>query len=149
MRLHHIGSTAISGIPAKPIIDILMEVTELQSLDEMSPAIESLGYEVMGEYGIPRRRYFRRNDASGTRTHQIHAFEVGSGEVNRHLAFRDYMRAHPTAAQAYGELKLRLAGQHPHDIEAYMDGKDAFIKTNETLAVLWASQRASCCSGGL
>ena len=58
-------------------------------------------------------------------------------EAVRHLAFRDYMIAHPMAAQAYGELKQRLAGQHPENIEAYMDGKDAFVKEHETRAMAW------------
>ena len=139
VRLHHIGSTAIPGIHAKPIIDILMEVVDLQLLDGRTPAMEALGYQAMGEFGIPRRRYFRKNDASGTRTHQIHAFEVRSLEVERHLAFRDYMIGHPVSARAYGELKQQLARQHPDDIEAYMDGKDAFVKEHQALAVAWRS----------
>ena len=100
-RLHHIGSTAIPGLPAKPTIDILMEVVDLESVDAATPSLKTLGYEAMGEYGIPRRRYFRKNDASGKRTHHVHAFELGSDEVRRHLAFRDYLIAHPSAAHAY------------------------------------------------
>jgi GrpB-like predicted nucleotidyltransferase (UPF0157 family) len=136
-RLHHIGSTAIPGISAKPIIDILVEVDDLGGLDARRSAMEQLGYEVMGEFGIPGRRYFRKNDASGARTHQVHAFQTGSIGAARHLAFRDYMIAHPEDAQAYGALKERLALQHPDDFEAYMDGKDAFIKENEAKAVVW------------
>lgn len=137
VRLHHIGSTAIPGTPAKPIIDLLMEVVDLQTLDERTSEIESLGYQAMGEYGIPGRRYFRRNDASGIRTHQVHAFQAGSPEVGRHLAFRDYMIAHPVAARTYGELKQQLAHQHPYDMRAYMGGKDAFVKEHQTLALAW------------
>lgn len=145
--LHHIGSTAIPGLPAKPIIDVLMEVADLESLDAATPALEALGYEAMGEYGIPRRRYFRRNDASGKRTNHVHAFEVGTADVQRHLAFRDYMIAHPVAASAYGELKRELAQRHPDDIEAYMDSKDAFVKEHQAQAIAWwhspASQRGA------
>ena len=136
-ELHHIGSTAIPGIHAKPVIDILLEVTDLASLDARSSAMEPLGYEVMGEFGIPGRRYFRRNDAARTRTHQVHSFAIGSAEAKRHLAFRDYMRAHPDAAREYGALKVRLAAEHPDSIEAYMDGKDAFVKLHEGLALAW------------
>ena len=136
-RLHHIGSTAIPDIAAKPIIDILIEVDDLRELDASSTAMEKLAYEVMGEFGIPGRRYFRKNDASGIRTHQIHAFEVGSSGAVRHLAFREYMIAHPEAAQAYGTLKEQLAVQHPDDFEAYMGGKDAFIKEHEAKAISW------------
>lgn len=137
VRLHHIGSTAIPGIAAKPIIDLLMEVSSLDALDQRTAAMETLGYEALGEYGIPRRRYFRKNDAAGTRTHHVHAFRSGDTEVERHLAFRDYMIAHPAAARAYGDLKQRLAQEHPNDIEAYMDGKDAFVKEHEARALAW------------
>jgi GrpB-like predicted nucleotidyltransferase (UPF0157 family) len=139
-RLHHIGSTAIPNISAKPIIDILIEVDDLSEFDARSSALAGLGYEVMGEFGIPGRRYFRKNDAAGSRTHQIHAFAASSPGAVRHLAFRDYMIAHPAAAQAYGALKERLVRQHPDDFEAYMDGKDAFIKEHEALAVAWSSR---------
>jgi GrpB-like predicted nucleotidyltransferase (UPF0157 family)/RimJ/RimL family protein N-acetyltransferase len=139
--LHHIGSTAIPNIAAKPIIDILMEVDDLSALDAHSSAMEQLGYEVMGEFGIPGRRYFRKNDAFGTRTHQVHAFQTGSVGAVRHLAFRDYMIAHPAAAQAYGALKESLALKHPDDFEAYMDGKDAFIQEHEAKAIAWDGER--------
>lgn len=135
--IHHIGSTAIPGIHAKPIIDILLVVEEIRGLDDRIAAMERLGYESMGEYGIPGRRYFRKDDASGTRTHQVHAFSSGSPEIARHLAFRDYMIAHPTVAEAYSTLKERLARQHPDDREAYMDGKDPFIKEHEARALAW------------
>ena len=135
VRLHHIGSTAIPGIFAKPIIDFLMEVEDIVDLDDRSSFMEEIGYEAMGEFGIPGRRYFRKNNALGVRTHQVHAFEADSTEVERHLAFRDYMIAHPEEAQAYGDLKRKLAQEHPDDIEAYMDGKDPFIKECEAKAI--------------
>ncbi|MGH8062900.1 MAG: GrpB family protein [Pseudoxanthomonas sp.] len=139
VRIHHIGSTAIPQTKAKPIIDILMEVTSLGVLDRKAPMLEALGYEVMGEFGIPDRRYFRLDDSDGTRTHQVHAFEAGVPNVVRHLAFRDYMRAHPSVAGEYGALKERLANAHPHDRAMYVDGKDGFVKEYERRALLWAS----------
>jgi len=90
--------------------------------------MESLGYEVMGEYGIPERRFFRKDNPAGVRTHHIHIFEVASAQVKRHLAFRDYMIAHPEVAHRYSELKHELAREHPLNIDGYMDGKDGFIK---------------------
>ena len=135
--LHHIGSTAIPGIFAKPIIDFLLEVDDIIKLDYRSSAMEELGYEAMGEFGIPGRRYFTKDNASGIRTHQVHAFDTSSDEIRRHLAFRDYMIAHPAEAQTYGELKQRLAREHPNDIEAYMDGKDLYIKEHEAKAIAW------------
>ena len=97
VELHHIGSTAIPGIYAKAVIDILLVVDNILQLDERATAIEQLGYEGMGEYGIPGRRYFRKSNSSGIRTHQIHSFQTDSAEIERHLAFRDYMIAHPCA----------------------------------------------------
>jgi GrpB-like predicted nucleotidyltransferase (UPF0157 family) len=94
-------------------------------------ATYQFGYDGMGEFGIEGRRYFRRDDSAGRRTNQIHAYAEGSPHVRRHLAFRDFMRTHPTLAGQYGELKRRLAEAHPHDMEAYMDGKNDFIKEME------------------
>jgi GrpB-like predicted nucleotidyltransferase (UPF0157 family) len=139
LAIHHIGSTAIPGIHAKPIIDILLRVADINLLDEQRSAMEQLGYEVMGEYGIKGRRYFRKDDDSGTRTHHVHAFETGNPEYERHLVFRDYMIAHPEKAQQYSTLKQKLARAHPDDIEAYMDGKDPFIKEHEVKATDWMS----------
>lgn len=137
LRLHHIGSTAIPGIFAKPVIDLLMEVDNIVELDASGCAMEGLGYESMGEFGIPGRRYFRRNNALGVRTHQVHAFEAKSPEIARHLAFRDYMIAHRAEARAYGELKRNLAREFPEDIQGYMNGKDPFIKEHEARALVW------------
>jgi GrpB-like predicted nucleotidyltransferase (UPF0157 family) len=141
VRVHHIGSTAIPRTTAKPIIDILLEVVSLKALDGESSMLEALGYEAKGELGIPGRRYFRQDDSDGVRTHQVHAFEAGVPNVVRHLAFRDYMRAHPLAAREYGTLKQRLANAYPHDMAAYMDGKDAFVKEHERRALLWAASQ--------
>ena len=144
LALHHIGSTSIPGLHAKPVIDMLAVVADITAVDRIGPAMEQLGYEVMGEFGIPGRRYFRRDNTQGARTHQIHTFQQGSRHIDRHLAFRDYLRAHPETAAQYADLKQKLATAHPHDMSAYMDGKDAFIKQVERHALQWkrdASQR--------
>jgi GrpB-like predicted nucleotidyltransferase (UPF0157 family) len=137
--LHHIGSTSIPGIHAKPIIDILAEVESLECLDASRHAWEQLGYEVMGEFGIPGRRYFRKSIA-GIRTHHVHAFSIGSPDLARHLAFRDFLRCHPPIAQEYSALKLSLANSCHGDIDAYMDGKDAFVKETERMALDWFAE---------
>ncbi|MGL5874852.1 MAG: GrpB family protein, partial [Xenococcaceae cyanobacterium] len=129
--------TAIPKIYAKPIVDMLVEVNDITQVDKYNSAMEALGYEVMGEFGISGRRYFRKDNKMGVRTHHVHIFEVNSKEVERHLAFRDYMVAHPEDAQKYSELKRRLAKQYPNDINGYMDGKDGFIKEMESLALEW------------
>jgi GrpB-like predicted nucleotidyltransferase (UPF0157 family) len=137
VAIHHIGSTAIPNIYAKPIIDLLVEVRDITEVDGRSSAMGSLGYEAMGEFGIPGRRYFRRDNQAGVRTHQIHVFEAGSAEVERHITFRDYMIAHPGDAQRYSELKRKLAEEHPQNMDGYMDGKDGFIKQMDQKAARW------------
>lgn len=137
VAVHHIGSTAIPNIYAKPVIDLLVEVKDITELDERSSVMRSLGYEVMGEFGISGRRYFRRDNQEGIRTHQIHSFETGSAQIERHLAFRDYMIAHPEDARKYSELKRKLAEENPQNINGYMDGKDGFIKEIDRKAGQW------------
>jgi len=137
-NIHHIGSTSVPGLAAKPIIDILMEVTSLLKLDNLNSVTESLGYEVRGEFGIPGRRYFRKGGE--TRSHQIHAFESRDHNILRHLAFRDYLIAYPGVARKYEDLKRELA-QHCNDnINCYCEGKDEFIKFIETKAVEWVKK---------
>jgi GrpB-like predicted nucleotidyltransferase (UPF0157 family) len=135
--IHHIGSTAIPGIDAKPILDLLVEVEDLSPVDERNSAMAALGYEAMGEYGIPDRRFFLKNSPNGTRTHHVHTFETGSAQVQRHLAFRDYLISHPEVAQQYSALKRRLAAEYPADISAYMDGKHGFIQAIDRQAAQW------------
>ncbi|MGD1818016.1 MAG: GrpB family protein [Pleomorphochaeta sp.] len=133
--VHHIGSTSVEGLAAKPIIDIILEVTSLDALDATKHELEALGYEGMGEFGIVGRRYFRKGKEE--RTHQIHAFAVGDENIARHLAFRDYLKAHPAAKAEYEALKCRLAKNCNNDIEAYCDGKDSFVKLHEANALKW------------
>ncbi|HEX9927744.1 MAG TPA: GrpB family protein [Pyrinomonadaceae bacterium] len=143
IAVHHIGSTAIPNIYAKPVIDLLVEVGDITEVDGRSSAMESLGYEAKGEFGIPGRRYFRKDNQEGIRTHQIHAFETGSAEVERHLTFRDYMIANPEDAQRYSELKRQLAEEHPQSIDGYMDGKDGFIKEMDRRAAQWRTSQTN------
>ena len=140
VAVHHVGSTAIPGIKAKPIIDVLLEAREVERLDDFGLEMTALGYEARGEFGIPGRRFFVKH-TEGRRTHHIHAFTTGNPELERHLAFRDFMISHPKEAAAYGRLKEDLARRFPTDIEAYMDGKDAFIKEMEKRALAWRYSR--------
>ena len=138
---HHIGSTSIPLIHAKPCIDMLIEVVDIEEVDRQAGAMEALGYVGMGEFGLPGRRFFRKDDAQGDRTHHAHIYGTDSPNWRRHLALRDFMRAHPDLAQEYSNLKQRLAAAHPEDIEAYMDGKDGFIKEMEQRALAWVGQK--------
>ncbi|BAY96127.1 hypothetical protein NIES37_00530 [Tolypothrix tenuis PCC 7101] len=137
VAIHHIGSTSIPNIYAKPIIDLLVQVKDLAKLDQQCSAMIALGYEAMGEFGLPGRRFFRRDNKAGTRTHHVHIFEFDVAEVQRHLAFRDYMIAHPDDALKYSDLKRELAKQFPQDIQGYVNGKDGFVKEMERKALIW------------
>jgi GrpB-like predicted nucleotidyltransferase (UPF0157 family) len=141
VAVHHIGSTAIPGIDAKPIIDLLVEVKDITQVDGRRSAMESLGYEVMGEYGIPGRRFFRKDNPEGVRTHHVHIFNAGSAQVLRHLAFRDYLRAHADDAQHYSDLKRRLAAAYPTNIASYRDGKAGLIEELDHKAAAWCARQ--------
>lgn len=113
-------------------------MADLEAIDAASAQFEALGYEVMGAYGIPGRRYFRKMDAAGQRTHHLHVFETGSAHAERHLAFRDYLRAFPEVSADYGALKRRLIAEGNGDWDAYIDGKDTYVQRVEAEAVAWA-----------
>jgi GrpB-like predicted nucleotidyltransferase (UPF0157 family)/dihydrofolate reductase/GNAT superfamily N-acetyltransferase len=125
IAIHHIGSTSVPGLSAKPVIDMLPVVRNIQEVDKAAKAMESLGYEVKGEYGIVFRRYFQKG--KNIRTHNVHVYQEADPEISRYLTFRDWMSSHPSDAHSYGNLKLELAKKFPHDILQYCNGKDAFV----------------------
>lgn len=127
LEIHHIGSTSIPGLNAKPIIDMLPVVRDIQEVDKANKAMELLGYEAKGECGMAFRRYFQKG--KNNRTHHAHIYQEGDPEISRYLKFRDWMRSHLSDAENYGKLKLELAKKFPHDILQYCNGKDAFIAT--------------------
>jgi len=139
VAIHHVGSTSVPGLKAKPIIDLLLEVSDIKQVNHFNEPMRQLGYEVMGEYGLPRRRYFRK-DVDGRRKYHVHAWQSGDIEIERHLAFRDYLIAHPAHAEAYGNLKEKLAARFAGDREQYISGKDAFCKETEKWALAWQKE---------
>jgi len=138
VTVHHIGSTSIPGIKAKPIVDLNPIATDLESLDATMPKIASLGYTCLGEFGLPGRRYCRRNDpATGKRAFQLHCYAQGWWDVDRHLAFRDYLRVHPDIAKGYEAEKIRAAALHPDNTLDYNAAKNDWIKRTEQDALAW------------
>lgn len=136
LAIHHIGSTSIPGIAAKPIVDILSVVNDIHAVDQLTPNLEALGYEARGEYGMPSRRFFVKKQ-SDKRRFNVHIFQEGHPDIERHLRFRDYLLTHPEDARTYSELKKSLVTLSADDIEKYCWGKDDFIKATEIKAFLW------------
>ncbi|WP_131782162.1 bifunctional GrpB family protein/GNAT family N-acetyltransferase [Legionella gresilensis] len=128
ITIYHIGSTAVPGLSAKPIIDILPVVKDISLVGNAVSQMVAIGYCYRGEYGIPFRRYFQKFQGD-KRTHHVHIFEVGNSEIDRHLKFRDWMCAHADDREAYAQLKKELALKYPDDILNYCEGKEAFIAT--------------------
>jgi len=131
--IHHIGSTSVPGLAAKPVIDILIEVADLKALDALNDRMIRSGYTPRGEWGIPGRRYFQKG--GDRRTHHLHAFASGDFGLVRHLAFRDYLRSNPETAREYGDLKKSVAKTCLNDLGRYCDGKDAYVKRIEAVAI--------------
>ena len=130
--IEHIGSTSVPGLGAKPIIDILLGVTELQHIIDLIPAIESLGYKYRSdfEHTMPYRRYFSKPD----KVH-IHSVEITSEFWKRHMNFRNFLRTHPQTRDDYNKLKLKLAEQDWDDRNDYAYAKTEFIQTIEKTAL--------------
>ena len=140
LAVHHIGSTAVPGMPAKPIIDLMVEVRAIERIDDLNEGLLGLGYLPKGEFGIPGRRFFIK-PGEDVRTHHVHMFAAGNSEIVRHLRFRDYLIAHPQEAKRYGCLKRMLAQRFHTDIGAYMDGKDSTVGELDRKAMAWVDSR--------
>ena len=127
----HIGSTSIPGCSAKPVIDILGVTPDILEVDRFNQEMIAIGFKPFGEYGMMQRRFFHRKTASPV---NLHIFEDSDPEVGRHLRFCNYLKSHPDEVKEYSELKVKLALQFPHDIQRYILGKEAFIKSIDMLA---------------
>jgi len=134
--LHHIGSTSVPGLAAKATIDILPVVRSLDALAEVDEQMTAAGYRAWGEFGLPGRRYFTK-DRGDVRTHNLHCYRADDPEVERHLAFCAYLRAHPAACLEYAALKRVVFARHADDMLAYNDGKNDWIKAHEPIAIAW------------
>jgi len=141
VRAHHIGSTAVPGLAAKPVIDILLEVQSVERLDTFDNVMEQLGYQPHGEFGIPGRRYYPKG--GDDRTHHVHAFAVDDPHIEVHLAFRDYLRVHPASIIEYAAVKREAAVVHETDPEGYVAFKRDFVERTMGKAVHWADERRS------
>ncbi|MCK0168906.1 GrpB family protein [Jannaschia sp. S6380] len=140
--LHHIGSTAVPGLSAKPTIDILGVLPDAMAVDEAVPALTRLSYDDRGESGLPGRRFLRLMDGPRRLVH-LHLWPEGAPAIHRHLAFRDWLRAFPDRAAAYGAHKLALAARPGRTRADYVADKDAFVRAAEAEALDWAATHDS------
>ena len=136
LRIEHVGSTAVPGLGAKPIIDLDVVIESPRFMPLVVETLGTLGYTHEGDGGIPGREAFGREaatvpaDGSGRAwpAHHLYVCPGDSDELRRHLRFRDYLRGHPEAAARYDALKRDLARRHANDIDAYVEGKSAFVE---------------------
>jgi GrpB-like predicted nucleotidyltransferase (UPF0157 family) len=128
VAIEHVGGTAVPGLPAKPVIDIMVGVPDIERAGQAVAGLINLGYQYVPELEsqLPERRYFRRGTPE---THHVHMVAVSSDFWEEHLLFRDYLRTHPQAAEEYGKLKRGLASRFRFDRDAYRAGKVPFIDT--------------------
>lgn len=124
--VHHIGSTAVKNLSAKPIIDIGIELKEFQLGSQCVNGLEKLGYAYGGTNILPDRHYFSKGDS---RTHQIHMFQTGSLYLEKQLAFRNYLLENNAALNEYQDLKVKLSQKHQTDKLLYADEKTEFINS--------------------
>jgi GrpB-like predicted nucleotidyltransferase (UPF0157 family) len=126
LAVHHVGSTAVPGLCAKPVLDILVSVPQFEVVPETIRKLERLGYEFRPKEEIPDRHFFRRRIGT-VRTHHLSLAEPSSHYHRVTLAFRDALLADATVANDYAQLKWRLAREFPRDRGAYIRGKTAFV----------------------
>jgi GrpB-like predicted nucleotidyltransferase (UPF0157 family) len=136
-RVEHVGSTAVPGLAAKPIVDLQLSVAAIEPRGRYVEPLERLGYLFVPDPESPDYHFFAK-PPQRPRSFHLHVCEVGSGHELRHLAVRDFLRAHDGEAARYAALKRRVAARHPHDRLAYVDGKDAYVAGLESRAVEWA-----------
>lgn len=126
IAVEHVGSTSVPGLAAKPIIDLIVVIASRAALPMMIAALERIGYRYEGDLGIAGREAFRW--PRGEDRHHLYVCDRESPELQRQLAFREYLRSEPEERDRYVQLKRQLAGRHRTDRAAYTSGKSEFIE---------------------
>ncbi|MBS4195939.1 GrpB family protein [Lederbergia citri] len=137
IKYEHFGSTSVKGLKAKPVIDMMCIVKDIEKIESFNDQMASFGYNVAGEWGIPGRRLFRKGEEN--RTHHIHFYQQDNPHIKRHLIFRDYLRSHPQEAEKYSNFKEQLARQFD-DTREYSRAKKNFVKEMEERALIWFNE---------
>ncbi len=128
-EVEHIGSTAIPGLEAKPVIDLMVGLKSMADASSCAEPLTTLGYSYWAEGAQPHHHLFVRfvDPAMSARTHNLHLVEAGGQYWEERLLFRDYLRRHLQTAKEYAQLKHRLASRYCDDREAYTKAKAAFV----------------------
>jgi GrpB-like predicted nucleotidyltransferase (UPF0157 family) len=138
VRIEHVGSTAVPGLAAKPIVDLQLSVADVDARSLYVEPLDGLGYLFAPDPASPDFHFFGL-PAARPRTHHLHVCAAGSEDERRHLAVRDYLRAHPDEVSAYAKLKRELVARAPDDRLAYVAGKEEFVAELEVRALAWAT----------
>jgi len=144
VRLEHVGSTAVSGLAAKPILDLLLSVEAIEPRERYVAPIERLGYLFVPDPGSADFHFFAK-PAARPRSHHLHVCEAGSEHELRHLALRDYLRGHDDEAKRYEAIKREAAGRFPQDRLAYIEAKEEYVRRLEARAKKNFERGASSC----
>lgn len=140
IRMEHVGSTSVRGLPAKPIIDIDVVIKDYSVFDDIVKRLASIGYIYEGDLGIEGREAFRYDNKPHLQEHHLYVCPEQSRELHRHITFRNYLRMHPEAVEKYGRIKLEAAKLYPNDIEKYLEYKCPVIQEIYRLCgLIWAN----------
>jgi GrpB-like predicted nucleotidyltransferase (UPF0157 family) len=140
VRVAHVGSTAVPGLAAKPIVDVLVAVESIEPQASYVGPLEGLDYLFAPDDGSPDFHFFAKPPAR-PRTFHLHVCVAGGSDEIRHLALRDYLRAHPDEVARYEARKRDLVARHPADRPAYIEGKADYVAALERRALGWARRR--------
>lgn len=139
VRVEHIGSTSVPGLAAKPIVDLQLSVDALWPRARYVEPLERLGYLFAPVPESPDHHFFAK-PPERPRTHHLHVCQAGSAHELRHVAVRDFLRAHAEEAASYAALKREVAARHPQDRLAYIEGKDEYVTALEARAMAWGQR---------
>ncbi len=139
VEIHHVGSTSVSGMSAKPIIDMLVILKDFHAIDHAKSKFEKLGYVFRSNYVKPNSRLLEKFKGE-TKLYNIHFFRKNHQHAQRIIVIRDYLRTHPDMVKAYELIKKKLQKKHPGDYRAYSHGKNKFLDTLARRASVWAKK---------
>lgn len=128
LRIEHVGSTSVTGLSAKPIIDIDVVIRDTSMLGAVVASLAKIGYVHEGDQGIPGREVFKYDGKEHLMKHHLYVCAEDAAELKRHLGFRDYLRSHPEAVAEYSKVKDEGARLYPYDIDKYIEHKSPFIE---------------------